>query len=67
MTPGGGAAKILTSFHSELSIFVTSREQVRNVPEESAVPLLYVYGFAKVQHVPNLFFTIAPKLCEFQS
>ena len=44
MTPGGGAAKNLTSFHSELSIFVTSREQVRNVPEESAVPLLYVYG-----------------------
>jgi hypothetical protein len=25
------------------------------------------YGFSKVHHVPNLFFTIAPKLCEFQS
>jgi hypothetical protein len=50
MTPGEGAAKILTSFHSELSIFVTSREQVRNVPEESAVPLLYVYDQMKRKH-----------------
>ena len=48
MTPGEGAAKTLTSFHSELSIFVTSRKQVRNVPEESAVPLLYVTDTYKI-------------------
>lgn len=49
MNPGEGAAKIETSFHSELLIFIAPNERIQNKTEVVGSPLVIRHCYGKCQ------------------